>query len=92
MAVVVVGLNRPSLALWASAAAGNTVALAIWAMSRTTGLPVGPAPGTPETVGLLDLACGAYEIAIVAACLALATRGSKRIATPMAVGMRFARS
>lgn len=75
MAVVVAGLNRPSRALWVSAAAGNIVVLAIWALSRTTGLPVGPAPGTPEAVGLLDLASGAYEVAIVAGCLALAGKG-----------------
>jgi hypothetical protein len=93
MAVVVAGLNRPSRALWASAAAGNTVVLTIWALSRTTGLPVGPAPGTPEAVGLLDLACGAYEVAIVAGCLALALRGLKlkRIPVSAAAGMRFAR-
>lgn len=76
MAVVVAGLHRPSRALWASAAAGNTVVLAIWALSRTTGLPVGPAPGTPEVIGLLDLACAAYEFAIVAGALALATNGA----------------
>jgi hypothetical protein len=91
MAVVVAGLNRPSRALWASAAAGNAAVLAIWALSRTTGLPVGPAPGTPETVGLLDLACGVYEVAIVTGCLALATRGLPRIPTATAVGLPFAR-
>ena len=93
MAVVVAGLNRPSRALWASAAAGNTVVLTIWALSRTTGLPVGPAPGTPESVGLLDLACGAYEVAIVAGCISLAMTGLRRIPTPTstAAGMRFAR-
>lgn len=91
MAVVVAGLNRPSRALWASAAAGNTAVLAIWALSRTTGLPVGPAPGIPETVGLLDLACGAYEVAIVAGSLVLALRGFKRLPASTVVGMRFAR-
>jgi hypothetical protein len=80
MAVVVVGLNRPSRALWASAAAGNTFVLAIWALSRTTGLPVGPGPGVPEAVGLLDLACAAYEIAIVAGSLSLALATTKGMA------------
>jgi hypothetical protein len=74
MAVVVAGLNRPSRALWLASLAGNAAVLAIWAWSRTTGLPVGPDPGTAEPVGFLDLACGAYEVAIVAGCLTLAGR------------------
>jgi hypothetical protein len=69
MAVVVAGLNRPSRALWLATAAGNAAVLAIWALSRTTGLPVGPEPWTAEPVGFLDLACGAYEVAIIAGCL-----------------------
>jgi hypothetical protein len=69
---VVAGLNRPSRALWVATAAGNAAVLLIWALSRTTGLPVGPEPWTAEAVGLLDLACGAYEVAIVAGCLKLA--------------------
>lgn len=75
MAVVVSGLNRPSRTLWALAATGNAIVLGIWALSRTTGLPVGPVPGTPEAAGLLDLACAAYEVAVVAGSLALAANG-----------------
>jgi hypothetical protein len=74
MAVVVAGLNRPTRPLWLAAALGNAAVLAIWAWSRTTGLPFGPNPGTPEPVGLLDLACATYEVAIVAAGLNLAGR------------------
>jgi hypothetical protein len=73
LAVVVAGLNRPSRALWVWTAAGNLAVLTIWALSRTTGLPVGPEPWTPEPAGLLDLACGAYEVAVIAGCLSLAT-------------------
>jgi hypothetical protein len=81
MGLVVVGLNRPSRPLWLAAAAGNAAVLAIWALSRTTGLPVGPEPWAAEGVGLIDLACSAYEVAIVAGCLKLATTGA-RIAQP----------
>jgi hypothetical protein len=69
MSVVVFALHRPARALWASAVAGNIVVLAIWALSRTTGLPIGPHPWTAEPTGLLDVACAAYEAAIVVGCL-----------------------
>ena len=74
MAVVVAGLNRPARRLWPATAVGNAAVLGIWAWSRTTGLPFGPNPGMPEPVGLLDLACAAYEVAIIAASLTLAGR------------------
>jgi hypothetical protein len=76
MAVVVAALNRPSRIVWAGAAVANTLVLAIWVVSRTTGLPIGPEPWTPEAVGLLDLACAAYEIAVVAGCLAALDAGA----------------
>jgi len=72
MAVVVAALHRPSRALWTSTAVGTVAVLAIWAASRTTGLPFGPEAWMPEPTGFLDLACGAYEVAVVAACLRLA--------------------
>jgi len=69
LAVVVVALHRPSRALWTSTTIGTIAVLGIWAMSRTTGIPIGPDPWTPEPTGLLDLACAAYEGAIVVGCL-----------------------
>jgi len=69
MAVVVAALHRPTQALWTSTAIGTIAVLGIWALSRTTGLPVGPHPWTSEPTGLLDLACAAYETATVAGCL-----------------------
>jgi hypothetical protein len=68
---VVAGLNRPSRGLWVATVAGNAAVLAVWALSRTTGLPVGPQPWTAEPVGLVDLACAAYEAAIVAGSVTL---------------------
>ena len=50
--------------LWAGAA-GNTALLAVWALSRTAGLPgLGREP-----VGPWDLAAGVWEVAVAAACL-----------------------
>ena len=69
MAVVIAALHRPSRVLWTSTAVGTVAVLAIWAVSRTAGLPFGPEPWTPEPTGFLDLACAAYEVAVVAGCL-----------------------
>lgn len=72
MAVVVAGLHRPSRGLWRTAIAGNAAVLAIWGLSRTAGLPVGPEPWAAEELGFLDLTCSAYEVALVACCVKLA--------------------
>ena len=71
LVVVVAALHRPSRWLWSAAAAGNAAVLAVWGLSRTAGVPFGPHPWTAEPAGLLDLACAAYEVAIVASCLCL---------------------
>lgn len=42
---------------------GNAGLVAVWAFSRTTGLPVGPAPGLPEAVLPSDALATAVEIA-----------------------------
>ena len=74
-------LAAPSARLLAAGAAGNLGILAAWALSRTTGLPVGPEPGTPEPIGALDIAASAFELGlVVAALLLIAVRGP--LATP----------
>jgi len=55
--------RRRSVAL--SAIAINGGALAIWAMSRTVGLPIGPEPGELEPVGSLDVLAGVLEVALI---------------------------
>jgi hypothetical protein len=81
MLVVVAGLNWPSRKLWRWSAVANAAVVVIWVASRTTGVPIGPAPWTAEPAGLLDVACSAYELAIVAGCVAM-TR------TPNTVSLR----
>lgn len=53
----------------------------VWLVSRTLGLPVGPAPWQPEAVALADLSATAFELGIIAV-LALGiptrTRGTRR--------------
>jgi len=57
----------------------NGAMVAIWAVSRTTGLPVGPEPWTAEAVGALDLVATGLEIVLIAlAAWALATTNAGR--------------
>jgi hypothetical protein len=73
-AVVVVW--RPSrLWLWLGIA-GNTLVLAVYVASRTTGLPIGPDIHHPEPVGGLDVVSGILEFALIAGCAALLWRPS----------------
>ena len=44
---------------------GNAAIVALWVVSRTSGLPIGPEPGTPEAVGFADVVATAYEALIV---------------------------
>jgi hypothetical protein len=79
MAVVVGTLHRPSPGLWVSTAVGTGLLLAIWGLSRTAGLPAGPEPWTTEPAGLLDIACAAYEVGMIAGCLRLAYHPAGRV-------------
>ena len=54
--------------LWLGVAV-NAAVVALWAVSRTSGLPFGPEAGTPEDIGALDVACVAAELVTLAALL-----------------------
>jgi hypothetical protein len=45
---------------------GNGAMVAVWAVSRTAGLPIGPEPWTPEAIGALDVVATGLELFIVA--------------------------
>ena len=67
--------TRPSRRLAGGVIAGNLTLVAIWALSRTTGLPVGGALGLPERVSVLDGLAAAVEVlALLAALWSLAAR------------------
>ncbi len=53
----------PARRLLAGAMAVNIGVAALWTLSRTVGLPLGPVPWQPLGVGLSDLLCTAMEIA-----------------------------
>ncbi len=47
----------------------NVAILALWAVSRTVGLPIGPMPGEVEPIGLVDVVCCLGEVVTVGAAL-----------------------
>jgi hypothetical protein len=59
--VAIHGLSRRLLI----AATSNAAVVAIWIISRTTGVPIGPRPGVPEPVGSVDALTTAFEAALV---------------------------
>jgi hypothetical protein len=47
------------------AALSNGAVALLWVVSRTTGLPIGPEPWVPESVGLADVASTTFEVVLV---------------------------
>lgn len=62
-AVAVVG--APSPWLFSAGIALSAGVLAVWLLSRTAGLPVGPEPWAAEPAALLDVVAGAAELGII---------------------------
>jgi hypothetical protein len=58
-------LRRPSRLLLKAGAFGNLGVAAVWLLSRTAGLPLGPDPWTPESVGVADSVATALEVLLV---------------------------
>jgi hypothetical protein len=69
-------LRRPGRALYVIGAAGNAIIAALWAVSRTTGVPAGPGSGKAEPVNLLGVLATVYEVLLALVCVLLA-RGSE---------------
>lgn len=62
-------LERPSRRLAWIAIVVNLATVALWAWSRTAGLPVGPEPGMPEAVGAADVIATVLELALAVGLL-----------------------
>ena len=50
--------------LLVAGAAVNLSIVCVWIMSRTSGMPIGPSPWTPESVGAIDMIATLDEVAI----------------------------
>jgi hypothetical protein len=72
LAVVVAG-SRPLLV---AGAVGNAIVAAVWVVSRTVGLPIGPEPGAPEAVSFIDVVSTVLEVLIVGLVVLLVARPS----------------
>lgn len=53
-------------------AAGNLALVALWAVTRTVGLPVGPERWTPEAAGRADVLCVLLEVGVATSLLMVA--------------------
>jgi hypothetical protein len=69
-------LWRPSRIWLSLGIAGNALVIAVYAASRTVGLPFGPDLHHAEPVGALDVVSCVLEFALIAVCVALLWRPS----------------
>jgi hypothetical protein len=65
---------RPRRWVLAAGLTGNLAILALWAITRTVGIPLGPEAGEIEAVGALDAGAAVFEVAIVICCARVLTR------------------
>ena len=71
LAWAVLVVARPSPRLFLAGAVGNALVAAMWVVSRTAGLPLGPEAGEPEAVGLADTVATVYEVVLASGALVL---------------------
>lgn len=74
-------LLRPTDFLRITGVFVNAAVIALWIVSRTTGLPIGPTPFQPEAIGVADLMSTSFEIVLVTLlAAALGARFSGQVA------------
>ena len=68
--------------LLALGAVGNGLIVALWAVDRIWGLPLGPEHWKPDPVGFGDSVTAAFELLLVAGCVTLLARDRERPLRP----------
>ena len=69
--------ERPSRRAYRLGLVVSVTVIAIWLVSRTTGLPLGPGAGSPEEVGPLDPAAAAVQAMVALLCTAFLRSGGE---------------
>jgi hypothetical protein len=64
----------PSRPLYLAGAVGNAAIVALWVVTRTAGIPLGPSAGESEAAQFADVASTVFEALLVIGALALARR------------------
>jgi hypothetical protein len=72
-------LDRPERAAWPVVAVLSLLPLAVWAWSRTVGMPFGPEAGSPEAVGMADVAACLLEVGTLALAVLMARAAGRDI-------------
>jgi hypothetical protein len=67
-------LARPSRTLLAAGVVGNITIVLLWLVTRTIGIPLGPAAGTTEGFGGLDVLATIFELTTAIGAIALLRR------------------
>lgn len=58
-----------SRAVVAAVALGNAAVICLWLVTRVVAIPLGPAAGTTESFGVLDVLASVFELVAVVGCL-----------------------
>lgn len=75
-AILVVASPHRLLYLIGTLANGATIAL--WTVTRTIGVPVGPTAGEPEPAEFIDILSTLFELLVVVGCILLARGAARR--------------
>lgn len=76
---------RPSRSMLLLGAAGNLAVAALWLLTRTAGIPLGPASGETEDAAFIDTLASAFELAIALGASAIALSHFERLTLRPAV-------
>ena len=73
---------HPGRGLYLVGAVGSAAIIAVWVVSRTRGVPLGPLAGAAEPVGFPDVLCTALEALVVVGSIALLRPSTAQRAFP----------
>jgi FtsP/CotA-like multicopper oxidase with cupredoxin domain len=79
MALAVFTVERPTARLFAAGIISTLGLLAVWALSRTLGLPVGPEAWRPEALGFPDCVAASFELVSVVLFGLFVIRGPRQL-------------